>query len=302
MTIWEANEGEFPRAISLFRTSYSFVTEPRKDKPDLFARMWFGQYAPDSTTYTPIYVQSKKLSKALTSGTMQKYDSNSAWWNFCVVYNYASRFYMYAMEPVRKLQHRLETELLSSANDLESSLSALASDSKNNDIIIDKLTKFTVEKGDYVSKEWKELFPVLLTTYRDGYIIGGQQNTTVTIKKLFYPKWWLETVGFFNYPGNKNGILFAPNSNSGFINTSANSVAGNLITVIFSGLIFFVLGFLYAKKQKKVKSSSFVLNDFSWSSRISNDFRYSKIPDAEQEMADIVKKTSSTLTYSTDDL
>jgi hypothetical protein len=209
---------------------------------------------------------------------------------------------MYAMEPIRQLQHRLEAELLSSANDLESSLSTLASDSKNNDLIIDKLTKFTVEKGDYVSREWKDLFPVLLTTYRDGYVIGGQQNATVTIKKLFYPKWWLETVGFFNYPGNKNGILFAPNSNTGFINSSANSVAGNLMTVIFSGLIFFVLGFLYAKKQKKVPSSSLVLNDFSLPLRISNDFQYSKIPDAEQQMVDVVKKTSSTLTYSTDNL
>lgn len=77
MTIFQANEGEFQRAISLFRTSYSFVAEPRHivtkqgDVGHQFARLWLSQYAPDSSTYTPLYIQSDKLPKAFISGTMQ---------------------------------------------------------------------------------------------------------------------------------------------------------------------------------------------------------------------------------------
>jgi hypothetical protein len=43
------------------------------------------------------------------------------------------------------------------------------------------LTEFTVEAGDYTSNQWKELFPNLLATYRDGYVITKRDQPQVTI-------------------------------------------------------------------------------------------------------------------------
>lgn len=44
------------RAISLFRTSYSFVAVSRQNVPDHLALLWFSQYAPSSSSYAPFYV------------------------------------------------------------------------------------------------------------------------------------------------------------------------------------------------------------------------------------------------------
>jgi dipeptidase len=59
LTFEQLIQGSYERSISLFRTSYSFVATPRKNVPDILALMWFGQYAPSSTSYAPFYVSSQ---------------------------------------------------------------------------------------------------------------------------------------------------------------------------------------------------------------------------------------------------
>lgn len=293
MTVWEANEGEFPRTISLFRTSYSFVAEPRQGLlGTYFPRMWLCQYAPDSSTYTPMYVTSKELPAAFTSGTMQKYNTESAFWNFCVVGNYAARFYSFAMKSVRELQARLDKEILWRVNMVETDLlhgivtrvntatansvkiqsnSREESDKKQAlEAITSALTELTVSLGQYVSQEWRDFFPVLLTTYRDGYVIGGQNDASVVINRMFYPKWWLEAVGFFQHPGNKDGILFAPSptgtKNTFSITVDDEGLDGGMSNVFVFGLavflitaaIFFFLGMAVAHSQKRSRKHRYL--------------------------------------------
>ena len=50
-------QGSYERSISLFRTSYSFVAVARPPVPDVLALLWFAQYAPSSSSYTPLYVR-----------------------------------------------------------------------------------------------------------------------------------------------------------------------------------------------------------------------------------------------------
>lgn len=81
---------------------------------------------------------------------------------------------------------------------------------------------------------WKELFPYLLATYRDGFVVSNRDNTTLKLTAskfgdqlsvflsqfhsllcfplVFYPQWWLDAVGYFNNKPNPNpaAILFAP--------------------------------------------------------------------------------------------
>ena len=293
MTIWEANEGEFPRTISLFRTSYSFVAEPRKNIPEMFARMWFCLYAPDMSTFTPVYIQAKELSKAWITGTMQKYDSNKAWWNFCVVGNYAARFYSFAVKGVRKLQNKLDKKLQEICDSTESTLmstyygKSTTLDQVNVENVANTLTQLTVSSGDMVSTAWKDYFPELLTTYRDGYVIGGQHNATVEIHRMFYPKWWLDQVGFFNIPGNKNGILFQPNPALDL--TTSGALGTQFVTFIFTALVFFFLGMWVSNKQKFVKSINAANTSNSWGfeniMKYNSTAQYSAIPDSEVQMS-----------------
>jgi dipeptidase len=312
----DAMQGTFERAISLFRTSYSFVAHSRNDVPDILSLVWFAQYAPDSSTYVPLYVASKQIPPAYSTGAMHMYTSKSAWWNHALIGNYAARFYKYAMKPVRELQTALEFQLKGSCTGLENAVKGMmfippgipgiteddatqaapapegsldgsvdvtipvpdvpaipdgkgppqappvpdvpsgsidisvpggksdTGDSKENgegrvddntppydDVIthrrqlhrslsarqltavVDMITQFTVDQGQLVSTSWLDLFPLVFSQYRDGYILDTT-TPTIGITKMFYPKWWLEQVGYFaNKPNNQDGVIyFSPQS------------------------------------------------------------------------------------------
>jgi dipeptidase len=66
MTFAEALSGSYERAISLFRTSYSFVAVPRPSVPDVLALLWYGQYAPSSSSYAPFYLAASTPPKPYT--------------------------------------------------------------------------------------------------------------------------------------------------------------------------------------------------------------------------------------------
>lgn len=269
MTIMQALQGEFPRTISLFRTSYSFVAEPRKGEVgSVFPRMWFGQYAPDQSTFVPLYVLAQQLPSSWIRGTMQKYDSSVAFWNFCAAGNYASRFYIYAMEAVRALQRRLENELVQQVNAMESQLLAgmKSAQDKNQylkDVVEKTVTSKVVSLGNYVTDQWRELLPQLITTYRDGYIIGGQTDTYVEIHRLFYPKWWLEKVGYFGNNGTKDAlndpsaIYFAPNPAAMSSSILVVSwVLNTCLTILIAGALGFYMGARYKQQQATAGTES----------------------------------------------
>jgi|LauGreSBDMM110SN_4_FD.fasta_scaffold156342_1 dipeptidase len=65
LTIIDILQGSYERSISLFRTSYSFVACAR-NVPDIFAFIWFSQYAPSSSTYAPIYIASEIIPLSYT--------------------------------------------------------------------------------------------------------------------------------------------------------------------------------------------------------------------------------------------
>ena len=66
----DAMEGEFGRAISLFRTSTSHIAQSRSSVPDILGLVWLCQYAPDSSTYIPLYVSGKSLPRPWIRGAM----------------------------------------------------------------------------------------------------------------------------------------------------------------------------------------------------------------------------------------
>ena len=58
--------GRFERAISIFRASYSFVTECRSS----VSTLWFGPYAPHATVYLPVYAAVMEVPTPLASGSL----------------------------------------------------------------------------------------------------------------------------------------------------------------------------------------------------------------------------------------
>lgn len=95
------------------------------------------------SSYVPMYVSTTRVSKAWTSGsmhvllspplfssslashTLQKYDPDVAWWNFCVVGNYVARYYHFAVTSVRELQSKIQSKFDEDLFALEKSIEAI---------------------------------------------------------------------------------------------------------------------------------------------------------------------------------
>ena len=151
-------------------------------------------------------------------------------------------------------------------------------------IIVDLLTFFSIKNGDFVSNSWKDLLPMLITTYRDGMIISNTNMPIFKLQKMFYPRWWLESVGYFNQKGNPKGILFQPNPLS--TNYSENNIFYVILfSMFFSGIFFYFLGYYLGKKEfifyerKKYFQINETIANFEFSSKkldlTSNGFQQS---------------------------
>jgi hypothetical protein len=104
------------------------------------------------------------------------------------------------------------------------------------------LTQFTVFQGQEISEAWKALFPQILAGFRDGYAVDTSL-ATVQVNKFFYPEWWLNAVGYFDIPPNKdpNAILFDSNPfSSGYVTVSfwlSTVFVATVVASIFSASV-----------------------------------------------------------------
>ncbi len=170
----------------------------------------------------------------------QGYDNTVAYWNFLAVGNYAGRMYKYAMQDVQATIDRIHAQLVrdTAANEKtvlgEISASKVASSDPS---VIQRLTDFTNEKGEFIQTEWRKLLPQLITKYHDGMIATALDQPSIVMKKLFYPKWWLEATGYFLHHGNFGPgiILFDPAPAAA--HSSLSYTASLVLTAVASSLI-----------------------------------------------------------------
>eukprot|EP01041_Mallomonas_annulata_P001289 gene1289-2493_t len=248
MTSKEVIQGSFERAISLFRTSYSIVAETRSHLPNLIgARVWLCQYAPATSSYTPLYVASSVIPKPYSRGSLFKFDSNVAFWNFALVGNYAARFYSYAIEDIKLLQRTLLETALVETQTAEIEALAIIGDESTLDDVVRVLTRVTINQGMATVNAWKEFFPTLVTKYHDGYRAEDLDQPAVHMQKLFYPKWWLELTGFFNSKAavGPNTLVFAPNP---FASTSSSNTMVMIMSVIICSAFSLFVGVHLGRK------------------------------------------------------
>jgi hypothetical protein len=177
------------------------------------------------------------------------YDKSVAFWNFLAAGNYAGRCYHYAMQEVNNVIDRVHAQIVkdkaSNERDVMAML-ALSSSSSGADSVnaaavkaqvIEKITAFTNTKGDYILSEWQDLLPRLITRYHDGMIATHLDAPTIVMRKLFYPKWWLNATGYFEHSGTfgENTILFAPapeGSSSMFSSVVLTAVGSSFVTLL----------------------------------------------------------------------
>ena len=280
MTMDQALDGSYERSISIFRTSYSFVAVARKNiVSNLLAMIWFGQYQPSTSSYVPVYVHAD-AAVPLTRGSLFKFDSNIPFWNYLVVNNYASRFYLHAIGDIKKLQKSLQDMSFAAVKEFEEKATKIVKGALVGEYyaekyggvapstelpssvlnpVLDAMNGLCIWQIEAVSGAWRDYFPKLVTTLHDGYYATDLETPKINMNKLFYPKWWLDVSGYFLSRPNPMGpdtILFGPSPIS-------RTEGGGLVLFFFicglvgmSGYIGFKLGTKSDKLRARVNGVS----------------------------------------------
>lgn len=174
------------------------------------------------------------------------------------------------MVTVRAVQRRLEQELVAQTDALEAQLLSWtqtqdkSASAETREKVVEEVTQKMQSLGDYVTATWRDLLPELITTYRDGYIVTGRDEVYVSIKKMFYPKWWLHKIGYFSGHGNpeaqnddpNNWIYFSSGPNGAGSGVAAGWMALSLLTVLLAGGLGYFLGHQHAVKKNGTSSAS----------------------------------------------
>ncbi len=182
---------DWPRAISMFRCSYSFVAQCRDWLPDpIGGLLWFGEDAPDTTCYVPLYCGVTKVPAGWSQGKRHEFDPNSAWWAFNFVNNWAVLRWDAILKDVNLEQARWEKGFFSKQAEVEAKAEKLYKESPEK--AVSYLTDYSYDAMEKVEKAWWTLAWNLVGKYQDGYVMSSEGKQ----EKVGYPTWWLKAVGF----------------------------------------------------------------------------------------------------------
>jgi len=213
VTSAEYNSGlGFQRPISLWRTTYSTVTQSRAGLPDeIGAVTWVAQYAPHHSSFVPIYASPEKTPSSLNTGTQYKLDHKSNWWIHCLTGNYLSRWYRHTIGDVVAFQKKLEAMMIARQQEAETFASnlmlrrgtSISMGREQTMAAVASLGDFHEEIATTVRDAWWEFFFEMAGKYRDMYEISYPhvENFNMAFKYLTVPRWWFESIGFWGAPG-----------------------------------------------------------------------------------------------------
>eukprot|EP00931_Biecheleriopsis_adriatica_P056548 TRINITY_DN33506_c0_g1_i1.p1 TRINITY_DN33506_c0_g1~~TRINITY_DN33506_c0_g1_i1.p1 ORF type:complete len:641 (+),score=85.74 TRINITY_DN33506_c0_g1_i1:64-1986(+) len=232
VTSKEANSGKFERAISIYRCSYAWISQTRAAAPGLDL-IWFGQYAPHANQYVPVYAAAQSVPPAFAKGSLSNYDESVSYWVHAVVGNWADRFYRFAITDVKSLQSSREDAMYAAQPKLEHQAAALLK-AGNSTGAASMLEEYSKKESDEEVAAWGKLFRKLVVKYKDGQIVDDSEpQYALKPTKLFYPRYWLEFVGFWKA---QSTLLAEPSATSSFL-VSLTSYAAVALVAFTAGTL-----------------------------------------------------------------
>ena len=186
---WEVEGKKYAweRPISTQQAGFVHVTQSRSHVPDAIGGVyWYGLDNPYTNFFVPLYTSIGELPESYTTGTLQQFSRDSAWWAFNFVANYANLRWSYMIEDIREVQKEIEDL----AFQLQPAIEAAALEllKKNPRLVETYLTNYCVVNAEASIKKWWRLADFLVTRYNDGYI----QDEKGRPREIGYPGKWLK--------------------------------------------------------------------------------------------------------------
>ncbi|MCL1795311.1 MAG: C69 family dipeptidase, partial [Clostridia bacterium] len=183
---------DWERAISMFRCSYSFVSQSRSWMPDpIGGVLWFGEDAPSTTVYVPIYCGVTELPAPWTQGLRHEFDRDSAWWAFNFVHNYANLRWDRMYELIREKSAAYEAAFFANQEAIETAANALYEIDPA--LAVKFINEYTYTNLDKVEKDWWDFAWHLVGRFYDGYEIDQETGSALS---LGFSTEYLESVEF----------------------------------------------------------------------------------------------------------
>jgi dipeptidase len=177
------------RPVSTQQTGFSIVAQCRSWLPDAVGGvLWYGVDDTYTTCYMPLYCCMDSLPTSYTTGSLQEFSWDSAWWIFNLVANYACLKYSHMMPEIRSVQDEIETKFLH----MQPSVEKTAVDLLKADPGLARryLTDYSISQAEMVMSRWQELAVHLITKYNDGYVKDEDGRP----QEVGYPDEWLREV------------------------------------------------------------------------------------------------------------
>ncbi|MGE5509500.1 MAG: dipeptidase [Chitinophagales bacterium] len=178
--------GEWERAISIFRCAYSTVLQARSWLPNEIGGVaWFAEDAAHTSTYIPLYAGITAVPASFTVGCRATYDRNAAWWAYNFVENWANLKWSYMIKDIQAVQKQFESEAFAMQPVVEKAAKELYD--KDPALAKKFLTNYSCDVANRTTAAYWALGDRLMAKYSDGYVDG---------KTVGYPDEWLRAVGF----------------------------------------------------------------------------------------------------------
>ncbi|CAK4886507.1 unnamed protein product [Aphanomyces euteiches] len=224
----QGKSGFFERGISLYRTTYSYVTMANPKDANL-AFLWYGPYAPHATSYTPIFAKVSAVPALKSQGSLLQFTFNASFWINALLGNYAGHFYKYAMPAVATVQLDVETKAANALPNVQAKAQNILA-TQGEAAFVAYLTSASNNFATVAHDAFVALFYDVVTRFHDGTIFGNFTKESMDVKAMGYPIWWLEEVGYF---GPKESQSFA---------VTAVEILGAIAVVTLSVALGFWLG------------------------------------------------------------
>lgn len=185
---WETDSiiYSWERAISTYNTAFSYVAQLRNYLPDEIGGIaWFGVDDTYTSCYFPIYCCVTEISEPYTTGDINHYSRESAWWAFNFAANYANTRYRDIVKDIKAKQKSIEDIFVIQQDSIENIALTLSYTDR-----VKFLTQYSSSMGEYVHSRWVSLGDKLVTKYNDGYI--KDENNRINTKG--YSKEWLDFI------------------------------------------------------------------------------------------------------------
>ncbi|OQR96308.1 peptidase [Achlya hypogyna] len=182
-------KGGWERAISMYRTMFSFVLQVRGAAFDdaVGGTLWYGQGSPHGTVYVPFSCAQTSVPASYLTGKESEFSTDSMWWAFAFVNNWSLLRFSVINADVRAEARRWQAEAFEGQRGVANrSLRALES---HNNAFATKLFH-----------GWWALAWRLVGKYSDGYVTTDEGPDGMQVNG--YPLEWLKTTEYVAWPGN----------------------------------------------------------------------------------------------------